>query len=494
MVDWLAPQVPWVALAVVVPLAGALAATLSAPLGGALALPVCLLGLGIAAALTGQVALHGPVGLAIGGWPPPLGIALRADGLSCAFLLAGALVTAAALLFARPAFGGGPAPGAARKAAAFWPLAFCLVAALNGVFLGADLFNLYVALELLTVAAVAVVALEGTADAVAAAIRYLLFALLGSLFYLLGVALLYVEYGTLDLLALREAGAQGPLTVLAAALATAGLMAKAALFPLHGWLPSAHAAAPAPASALLSALVVKAPFVILLRLWVDALPGVPTPGFAQAMGALGVLGILVGSLLALRQARLKLVIAYSTIAQLGYLLLVFPLAAGPGAAAAWTGAVFHALSHALAKGAMFLSAGAMAQALGHDRVVDLAGLGKVLPLATFAFALAAVSLMGLPPSGGFLAKYLLLTAALGSGQWWWAVAMLAGGLLAAGYLFRPLARMLAEAEPELRATVPRRRQAIALALALAAVLLGLLSAQPFELLQVGRPALQGAAP
>jgi multicomponent Na+:H+ antiporter subunit D len=143
---------------------------------------------------------------------------------------------------------------------------------------------------------------------------------------------------------------------------------------------------------------------------------------------------------------------------------------------------------------MFLSAGAMAQALGHDRVVDLAGLGKVLPLATFAFALAAVSLMGLPPSGGFLAKYLLLTAALGSGQWWWAVAMLAGGLLAAGYLFRPLARMLAEAEPELRATVPRRRQAIALALALAAVLLGLLSAQPFELLQVGRPALQGAAP
>jgi len=200
-----------------------------------------------------------------------------------------------------------------------------------------------------------------------------------------------------------------------------------------------------------------------------------------------------GSLLALRQQRLKLVIAYSTVAQLGYLLLAFPLAAGAlataeWAGAAWTGMGFHALAHALAKAAMFLAAGAMMSALGHDRVEAITGLGKSLPLSAFAFAIAAVSLMGLPPSGGFLAKYLLLTSAVASGQWWWTVVMVLGGLAAAAYLFRPIGRMLARPDETVRlAPVPRTPQLIALALALCSVLLGLSSAWPFELLQVGRP-------
>jgi formate hydrogenlyase subunit 3/multisubunit Na+/H+ antiporter MnhD subunit len=491
--DWLAPAVPWSALAVVLPLAAALLATLSARIGAALAWPMGAAGIALAAAAALQVTRHGPMQVDVGGWAPPLGIALRLDGLGSAFLLAAALVAAAALAYARPAYLPRRGEAATRQAHAFWPLAYALLAALHASFLGADLFNLYVALELLTVTAVALVALDGKPQALAAALRYLMFALFGSLAYLAGVALLYAEQGTLDV-RLLTAAAGGPHTqALAAGLMTVGLMAKAALFPLHGWLPAAHASAPAPASALLSALVVKAPFVILLRVWFEALPGAATPAFVQILGALGAGAILFGSLLALRQQRLKLVIAYSTLAQLGYLLFALPLATGPAAGAewagaAWTGAVLHALAHALAKGAMFLAAGSMAVAMGHDRIDGMAGLGKVLPLACFAFGVAAVSLMGLPPSGGFLGKYLLLTSTIGSGQWWWTLAIVAGGLLAAAYLFRPIGRMFAQPAPDARwVPVPRTGQWLALALALASALLGLLSAGPFQLLQIGRP-------
>lgn len=497
LADVLALSIPWAALAVAMPLAAGLTAALLGRFARALAVPVAVAGVLIAALATAQVAAHGVVDVALGGWPPPLGIALRLDGLSCAFLLTIALVTAAAILFARPDFGPDEAGRETRRGYAFWPLVFCLIAGLNAVFVGGDLFNLYVALELLTVTAVALVALEGKAEGVAAAFRYLLFALLGSLAYLLGAAILYSAHGTLDIRLLAQDAGSGSASLTAAALMTAGLMAKAALFPLHVWLPPAHAAAPAPASALLSALVVKAPFIILLRLWFEAIPSLATPPLAQVLAVLGTGGIVLGSLLALRQERLKLVIAYSTVAQLGYLLLVFPLAGGAGAeqpwaATAWSGIVFHALAHALAKGAMFLAAGAMAEAAGHDRLEGLSGLGQELPLAAFAFGLAAVSLMGLPPSGGFVAKYLLLTAAFASGQWWWAIVIIAGGLLAAAYLFRPLNSLLAK-PPQGRAmaAVPRTRQAIALALAVLSVLLGLLSAEPYRLLQIGRPGAAG---
>jgi multicomponent Na+:H+ antiporter subunit D len=480
------PDLPWVVLPVAVPL---VAGMLAVPMGaraGRLAWPAGLLGIAAATGLAAQVWRGGVAELAIGGWAPPLGIALRADGLGAAFVLAGALVAGAVLPFAGGSVAGG------RQGGPFWPLAFFLIAGVNASFLGGDLFNLYVALELLTVTAVALVAIEGGAKALGAAMRYLLFALLGSLAYLLGAAILYAGHATLDIgLLAGRVEPEGPALV-AVALMTAGLMAKMALFPLHAWLPAAHAAAPAPASALLSALVVKAPFVILLRLWFEVLPGAATPAVAQGMGLLGAGGVLLGSLLALRQERLKLVVAYSTVAQLGYLALVFPLAGGangaqPWVAGAWSGAVLHALAHALAKGGMFLAVGAFREARGSDRLDRLSGVSHDVPIAAFAFGLAAVSLMGLPVSGGFLAKYLMLTSAFASGQWWWGIVLVGGGLLAAAYLFRPLGRMLARREGPPAARVARGRQGLALLLALMAVALGLLSAWPWELLQIGRP-------
>ena len=216
---------------------------------------------------------------------------------------------------------------------------------------------------------------------------------------------------------------------------TAGLLAKTALFPLHLWLPPAHANAPAAASAVLSALVVKASFFLIVRLWFDVMPGLASQAVTTMLATLGAAAILFGSVLALRQARLKLLVAYSTVAQIGYLFLMFPLVAGghPWSAEAWNGGVMQTLSHAFAKAAMFLAAGLVAEQLGHDRIAELRGIGRAMPMTVFAFGLGGLSLMGLPPSGGFAAKWLLLQASVESGQWAWAVIMLAGGLLAGGY-------------------------------------------------------------
>ena len=322
------------------------------------------------------------------------------------------------------------------------------------------------------------VCLEGSAVTLQAALRYLMFALLGSALYLLGVGLLYGAYGTLDivLLARRIGVGQGtvPAVFVAAALMTAGLLAKTALFPLHLWLPPAHANAPAPASAILSALVVKGSFFLIVRLWFDVMPGLATNAAMATLGALGSGAILFGSVLALRQSRLKLLIAYSTIAQIGYLFLMFPLAVGsqPWQADAWNGGVMQVLSHALAKAAMFLAAGLVAEALGHDRISGLGGIGRAMPMTMLAFGLGGLSLMGLPPSGGFLAKWLLLQASIKTGQWHWAIVLLIGGLLAGAYIYRVVAPALGPVVLTLKTRVSRGREAIALALALGAVVLG----------------------
>jgi formate hydrogenlyase subunit 3/multisubunit Na+/H+ antiporter MnhD subunit len=484
-------------LAIVLPVAGAL---LSLALGGRHAERITLglmpAGLAVALAIGATVwRTHRVLQYFVGNWAPPLGVAFRADGLSATMMMAAAVLVCGIGLFARSQFPN-PRDAEARTPLVFWTLLLAVWGALNAVFVGGDLFNLYVALELLTFAAVPLVSLDGRAETLAAALRYLLFALLGSILYLLGAVLLYGAYGTLDIVLLSDRIHAGPVASAAVSLMTAGLLAKAALFPFHLWLPPAHAGAPAPASALLSGLVVKAPFFLVVRLWFDLMTRLPEPAAAQLLGALGAAAIIFGSVLALRQARLKLLIAYSTVAQIGYLFLMFPLAINPVTGhpwgnTAWTGGVLQAISHAFAKAAMFMAAGLIAEAFGHDRIASLSGIGRALPITVFAFALGGLSLMGLPPSGGFVAKAMLLTAAVAEGQWWWAVVVLAGGLLAGGYVFLVLARALVDASepvPPL-ATISTGRQAVPVALALCAVLLGFVPLRPSELLQIGRPDL-----
>lgn len=479
--------IPAVELSIAVPLAALLAAILlGGRIGPRLVLAVAPIMMVLAAIVVGQVALSGPTKVALGGWEAPLGIALFADGLSGSFLFLTAIVMSAGGLVAMRGFDA--REGETAQSYSFWALYFGMWAALNGVFLGADFFNLYVAIELLTITAVGMVALGSTR----AAIRYLLFALAGSLAYLTGVILLYAEAGTLDMALLAQSEGDTSVRLVAGALMTAGLLAKTALFPLHAWLAPAHGGAPAPASAMLSALVVKASFIITVRLWFDVIPEAAGPTFVQLMGILGGTAIIYGSLLALRQVRLKMIVAYSTVAQLGYLFFIFPLSGGiagemPWAAGAWSGGMFHALAHGVAKAAAFLAAGLVIEALGHDRIDGMKGLARAMPLTVFAFGIAAISLMGLPPSGGFMAKYLMLTAALAGGHVVIALVMMAGGLLAAAYLFRPLNRAFSGSEVPDIAFVAYWRQCVPLVLALLSVLLGIVSAGPYEFLQIGRP-------
>ncbi len=431
----------------------------------------------------------------LAGWGAPLGIDLYVDGFS-ALLVAITAALGLVLSIYSGAYFSDP-----HKARRFWPLWWLLMAGLNALFLAADAFNIYVTLEILGLAAVALVSLEGSRAALVAALRYLFVGLLGSLCYLLGVALLYRMYGTLDLAQLSSVVEASAASSAALALITVGLLLKTALLPLHFWLPPAHASAPAPVSAALSALVVKASFYLVARFWLDTLAPAGADYGLQLLGVLGAAAVLWGSWQALRAQRLKLMVAYSTVAQLGYLFLLFPLTIGTADGAGLSGAAVSAvayfiLAHACAKAAMFLAAGNIMHAAGHDNIERLHGLAQQQPLSVFTFAIAGISLMGLPPSAGFIAKWLLLSAAIDSGQWWWAMVILGGGLMAAVYIFRvlnlafvnvqPSGDLPALQQPTVR-SLPAVMPLCAFALALGAIALGFNSQWILELLNVGAP-------
>ncbi|WP_259397205.1 complex I subunit 5 family protein [Shewanella sp. SG41-4] len=469
-------QVPWIVMPIIFPLIGSMVCFLfpakakSLGLLTSLVILTCVIGLGW------QLKALGPLRYPMGGWGAPLGIDLYADGLSLLMLLMAALVGLGISIYSSSYF-------CRDKANHFWPLWLFLCGALNALFLSADIFNLYVTLELLGLTAVALVALAGSANALISAMRYLLVSLLGSLFYLLGIALIYHSVGSLDIAILAQQVEPSPAVWAAVGLISTGLLLKTALFPMHFWLPPAHASAPAPVSALMSALVVKASFYILLRMWLEFFQ---TQGgsFADLLGLLGAAAVLWGGIQALRQTRLKLLIAYSTVSQLGYLFLAFPL----GTSLAWKGALYMLFSHAMAKAAMFMAAGNIQFFAGHDRIAELGPITQRLPLTLTAFALAGISLMGLPPSGGFIGKWLLLQASIESGQWWWGIILLLGGFLAAGYVFKVISHVFTHDQPISRAgTLPATMEWSALGLALIAVLLGMFTYWPLAILEIGSP-------
>ena len=419
----------------------------------------------------------------VGGWGAPLGIDLAADGLSAAMLVLTQCIALPLAVYAGAYYKRGEVAGAY-----FWPLAGFLIAGLNALFLSADLFNIYVTLELIGLAAVGLVAAGGGAQQVAAALRYLFATLLGSGLYLLGVALVYGVYGTVSISALTPlVTSEAPrLMWIAGGLMLIGLMLKTALWPFHFWLPPAHGGAPAPVSALLSALVVKASFYLILRLWIG--PFAPLVAAAEWLAwvpaVLGTLAILWGSWQAIRAERLKMLIAYSTVAQLGYLFLIFPLLTGADAIQA---GVMQAFAHGFAKAGMFVAAGVFIKATGQELVAGLAGAVERLPVTLFAFGLSGMTLMGLPPSSGFLAKWLLIEVALNRGFWWLVVVVLAGGLLAAVYVFRVLRQAFLQAPANTSlAAVPRTLEWTAFVLAAVSVLLGLRGVELMQLVGVMR--------
>lgn len=471
---------PWLVIIILLPLFAAITCFLLPRQAKTLGLLAALLIVVSTVGLTLQVLSQGAINYSVGGWGAPLGIDLYVDGLSLLMLMVTASVGLAISVYSRAYFSD-------EKAVHFWPIWMLLWTALNALFLTADIFNLYVTLELLGLSAVALVALAGGGNALAGAMRYLLVSLLGSLCYLLGVALLYHNFATVDIVILAQRVESTPAVWAAMAMMSAGLLLKTALFPLHFWLPPAHASAPAPVSALLSALVVKASFYILLRLWFDVFP-LGHVLVMQLLGVLGAFAILWGGVQALRQTRLKMLIAYSTVSQLGYLFLAFPLGAG----IAWKGALYLLISHALAKSAMFMAAGNILHFGGHDRITELDRVAQRLPLTLAAFAMAGVSIMGLPPSGGFVGKWLLLDASLTAGKWWWAVVILLGGLLAAAYVFKVVGHAFVHEKVKRVSTeVPRLMEWSAFVLALSVIVLGFISPWILPLMDIGMPFSMG---
>jgi multicomponent Na+:H+ antiporter subunit D len=431
--------------------------------------------------LTRAVAAAGQIRFAVGAWEPPLGIVLHADGLSALMLLTSAVVAVAVAVYGLRYFDREP-----DNPAGFTPLSLLLLTGLNALFLSADVFNLYITLEVLGLSAAALVARAGSAAALTGAMQYLLVTVVASLAYLLGVALLYHLTGTLDIRLLGDTLDGGVVAWTALGLMTAAMLLKSAVFPLHFWLPPAHSNAPAPVSALLSALVVKASLYLLLRLWLDVMPA-GKADIGAIVGGLGACAVLWGSIQALRQDHLKLLVAYSTVAQIGYLFIPFAFSTPAAAATAWRGAVYLVLCHALAKTAMFMAVGNI-QTFGGDRIRELDQVVQRLPLTMAAFAAAGITIAGLPPSGGFVAKWLILEAAVAEGRWELAAVVLLGGLLASIYVFRVIGPAFTRGrlarQPK---RVPGTMEWVALTLALLTVLLGFTAPPLLELLDAGAP-------
>ena len=476
----------WLTLIVLLPLFGAMAAFVL-PRAGHLPGILALAGTGLAVAMTAaEVARAGVLIVPLGGWGAALGIDLRADGLSVVMLIMTLGVGALASVGAAGGLGARGAPGDQhRQLRYYWPLWLLLLTGLNGVYLSTDIFNLYVMIEVIALAAVGLAVLSGKVAALRAGLEYMYASILGALMFLLGTGLVYLELGRLDIGGLAAA-APSPTLGAALGLMVVGLGLKTAAFPLHFWLPAAHANATAPVSALLSGLVIKAALFILLRL----LQAMPQPGDAL-LGVIGLMGtgaVIWGGIQALRAERLKLMVAWSTVAQVGLILVALVRAGPAGLTDSWKAAVILMLAHGVAKAAMFLAVGRIRDEIGHDRIRDLDRAPTRPALAQFTFALAAISLIGLPPSLGFIGKWSLMEGALSAGYWHWVAVAMIGTLFSIVYFSRVLAGFLRF--DRVRGTLEEHKgwaaaDAAPLALAVAAVGLGLMAAPILSFLDAG---------
>lgn len=382
-----------------------------------------------------------------GGWPVPFGIAARVDGV-------GAVV--AALIGGLAACGFGYAGPITRfelpgDEPAFYALSLLLVAALMGMVSSADLFNIYVFLEISSLSAYALIAVGGGAASLAS-FRYLIIGTVGASFYLLGVAYVFALTGSLNLadvaLALRDVPARGALLV-ALAMLTAGMGLKMAIFPMHGWLPDAYTYAPSVTTALIGGLMTKVSALVLVRilyaLYEPAHPAL-LPPVTAVVAWLGAAGVVVGSLLAVAQRDLKRMLAYSSVAHLGFIAVGIGLGNPNGL----SGAVFHMVSHGVAKATLFLVAGGMAYRLGSRSIESMAGLQRVMPWSCAALVIAALSMIGIPPTAGFFSKWYLMIGCLDAERYDLFAVIAASTLLSAWYFLRLFETIFFTSPPQKR--------------------------------------------
>ena len=382
-----------------------------------------------------QVLSEGPVRYALGGWPPPLGIELRVDVLG-GFVLT--IVSGMAAVVAPYSLRSVEQEVDAARVHQFYAVLLLALTGLLGLTATGDIFNAFVFLEISSLATYVLVSLGRDRRALVSAFRYLVMGTVGGTFFLIGIGFLYVQTGTLnmlDLAAILPQWIDTRTSAVAFAFLTVGLSLKLALFPLHLWLPGAYSYAPSVVSAFLAATATKVAAYLMLRVFFTVFGQAVAFGelpVAATLPAVGLFGALAMSLVAVFQTNLKRLLAYSSIAQIGYIVT----AASLGTQAGLTAGIGHLFNHAMMKGALFLAVGCIAYRIGSVRLEEIRGLGRRMPWTAAAIFVGGASLVGMPLTVGFISKWHLVSAILAEGQWGLVALILTSSLLAVAYVWR----------------------------------------------------------
>ncbi len=391
--------------------------------------------LAIALILLQTVQKTGPISYHFGGWFPPLGIEYRIDLLNAYVLIIVAMISAVVLPFGVGHWGLSIPEG--REYLFFCAFLLC-ISGLLGITITGDVFNVFVFLEITSLSSYALIAMGRNRRALRAAFTYLVMGTVGGTFILIGIGMMYLETGTLNMvdIANRLPLAHGSRTVLVAfAFLTVGVGIKLAVFPLHHWLPNAYSYAPATVSAFLAATATKVSYYVLVRV-IFTLFGAAyifeTLRFHALLIPLSLLAMFVGSTVAIYQTNIKRLLAYSSIAQIGYMTLGLSFASINGL----TGGLVHLFNHALMKGGLFLVLASVMHSVASNEIDDMRGLGRKMPFTMAAFVLGGLSLIGVPGTVGFISKWYLVVAALEKGWYPIAVLILLSSFLAVIYIWR----------------------------------------------------------
>jgi len=409
------------ALQVVVPMLGAVFCALlkNGRLAWGLSLVVSWLAALTATGLLHQVLMGGTISYALGGWEPPFGIEYRVDVISAFILFLVAWSGALIMVYARHSVENEIDAGSRSW---FYCMYLLCLTGLLGITITGDAFNAFVFMEVSSLAMYTLIAMGKHRRALLSAYQYLIMGTIGATFYIIGVGMLFTITGSLNFVDIAERLSNADMArsaIAGLAFLTVGISLKLALFPLHAWLPNAYAYAPSAITAFLAGTATKVAIYLLMRIFFSVYGGSAIFAFLPISEILLILsvGAMIGaSLVAVFQDNVKRVLAYSSVAQVGYITLGIALANQSGL----TAATVHMFNHAVMKTALFLAIGAALYRTGSLRLQDLHGLGPKMPLTMIALIVGGFSLIGTPGTAGFISKYYLAVGALDKG-WWWLV-------------------------------------------------------------------------
>lgn len=391
--------------------------------------------LGVSILLLEQVLNHGTLIYEMGGWAAPWGIEYRIDTLNAFVLLLVSLISFVVLMAAQTSI----SKEIAKEKQSYFYIAYLLCeAGLLGITSTGDAFNVFVFLEISALSTYTLIALGSDRRALWASYQYLIMGTIGATFILIGIGLMYMMTGTLNMydLAERLPEVTNTRTIYTAfAFFIVGVCLKLALFPLHLWLPNAYAYAPSIVTAFLAATATKVAIYVLLR-FVFTIFGIDFSlshlPLQDMLIILGIVGVFTTSIIAIYQTNLKRLFAYSSVAQIGYMIIGFAIGSATGLMAT----LLHLFNHALMKGALFLALAGIFHRLGSVDIRNMHGLGRQMPYSMAAIFIGGISLIGVPLTVGFVSKWYLVLAALEKGWWPLAVLILLGSLLALIYIGR----------------------------------------------------------